>query len=242
MKLRFALTVLISMTLLSSCSTVNKTFDSLGGFFTKKGDKCEGPDCAAPSLIDNDQTAQKWHCYGQQDSADWQCQTSPDQSKIESVQPQPAKPRLSNAQPANKEQSNIQASKAVMLPNQVSIQNDADDTMTMAADLADDQSEDQNSSLLEQPENYFTIQLIALPEKAEILAYAKANGITSPITARINSQGIPWHVLLLGIYPNQQTAEQAKSDWVGTRALKTQPWVRKLGPLQEAMREAATDS
>ncbi|MFT4711871.1 MAG: septal ring-binding cell division protein DamX [Candidatus Azotimanducaceae bacterium] len=233
MKLRFVFTVLISMTLLSSCSTVNKTFDSLGGFFTKKGDKCEGPDCAAPSLIDNDQTAKKWHCYGQQDSADWQCQTSPDQSKIASIQPQQAKPR-----PTEPNQSNTQVAKTATPATQGSIQNNTDDSMTMESNFADEE----DSSLLTQPENYFTIQLIALPEQSEIMAYAIANGITSPITARINSQGIPWYVLLLGIYPNQQTAEQAKSDWVGTRTLQTQPWVRKLGPLQAAMREAATDS
>lgn len=247
MKLRFAFTILISMTLLSSCSTVNKTIDSIGGLFTKKGDRCTGPNCEVPSLIDNDQTAKKWHCYGQQDSDDWQCQTNPDPSQIVSIQPEPPKPlapRPTASKPAASQLIVTQTEQVETTtpPTPVSIKTNTDESGNSASDLLDVQLGNQNSSLLEQPESYYTIQLIALPERSEILAYAKANGITSPLTARINSQGIPWHVLLLGIYPDQSTAEQAKNEWVGAKTLEIKPWVRPLGALQEAMREAATDS
>jgi hypothetical protein len=53
MKLRFALIFLFGLSFISGCSTVNKTFDSIGGLFNKKGDQCSGPECENPSLIDN---------------------------------------------------------------------------------------------------------------------------------------------------------------------------------------------
>ncbi|MBT3709377.1 MAG: hypothetical protein HOG19_08035 [Gammaproteobacteria bacterium] len=97
---------------------------------------------------------------------------------------------------------------------------------------------EQNNSLLEQPADYYTIQLIALPQQSEVMEYAETNGITAPLTALINSQGTPWHVLLLGIYPNKSAAEKAASDWIAAKNLKVQPWIRPLGPLQDAIREA----
>ena len=93
MKLRFALIFLFGLSFISGCSTVNKTFDSIGGLFNKKGDQCSGPDCENPSLIDNQRTAKKWHCYGQQGVEEWECQTEADDTKISSIQPQTRAPR-----------------------------------------------------------------------------------------------------------------------------------------------------
>jgi septal ring-binding cell division protein DamX len=44
--------------------------------------------------------------------------------------------------------------------------------------------------------------------------------------------------LLLGIYPNKSAAEKAASDWIAAKNLKVKPWIRPLGPLQDAIREA----
>ena len=93
MKLRFALIFLFGLSFISGCSTVNKTFDSIGGLFNKKGDQCSGPDCENPSLIDNQRTAKKWHCYGQQGVEEWECQTEADDTKISSIQPETRAPR-----------------------------------------------------------------------------------------------------------------------------------------------------
>ncbi len=249
MKLRFALIILLSTTLISGCSTVNKTFDSIGGLFSKKGDKCTGPDCEEPSLIDNQQTAKKWHCYGQKGSEDWQCQTEADETKIESIQPETRAPRQVDASQATTQPPQLSSTSSPIpatTPNTISCGASAPDSMTLAqpvtpqsgAKAEEGEPGNQNNSLLNQPASYYTIQLIALPEQAEVLEYATANGITTPLTARINSQGIPWHVLLLGIYPDKSAAEQAESEWVAARNLKVKPWIRQLGPLQDAMREA----
>ena len=240
MKLRFAITMLVSSFFLSSCSTVNKTFDSIGGFFNKKGDKCTGPDCDTPSLIDNQQTAKKWHCYGKQGSESWACQDTPDPSKISAIQPASSQPTSSTMSPIpapGYAGSGVSVTGASAATPTIKIMDTAV-AQTKATSIPVDPAASRIPNLLDQPEDYYTIQLVALPEKSEILEYAGNHGISSPITARINSQGLAWYVLLLGVYPDLSAAEKAKSDWVGERTLKVQPWVRKLGPLQIAIREA----
>ena len=229
MKLRLALIVLISTTLISSCSTLNKTVDSIGGLFSKKEDKCDGPDCETPSLIDNEQTAKKWHCYGQKGTEDWQCQTEADDNKIIAIQPEPPTPRNISRLEATK-----QTATTTQAPGTIQ-------TVPMQAEIPaiEKTISTEGEGLLDQPAGFFTIQLIALPEESEVLAYAEEFGIKTPLTARINSQGIPWHVLLLDIYPNKRAAEQAEAEWVVEKTLKVKPWIRQLGPLQDAIREAS---
>ena len=231
MKLRFVFILLFGLTFVSGCSTVNKTFDSIGGLFNKKGDKCSGPECENPSLIDNQRTTKKWHCYGQQGTEEWECQTEADNTKISSIQPEARTPRqavLQQVETLQQQQQNSSASLDVPAPN----------PRQAEAETQESAPSKQNDSLLDQPADYYTIQLIALPQQSEVMKYAETNGITTPLTALINSQGTPWHVLLLGIYPDKSSAETAASDWIATKNLKIQPWIRPLGPLQDAIRGA----
>ena len=239
MKLRFALTCLLGLTFLSGCSTVNSTFDSIGGFFNKKGDKCSGPGCDNPSLIDNQQTAKKWHCYGQQNTEDWQCQTDADDSKITSIQPKSRAPaQTTSSQEVMQQEVMPQETQYTAESLAPELAPELASKPLPEAEFEDSTAPEKTTGLLDHPANYYTVQLIALPQQPEVLEYAAANGITTPLTALINSQGMPWHVLLLGIYPDISAAEEAAAEWTATKDLKVKPWIRPLGPLQEAIREA----
>ena len=144
MKLRFALILLFGLTFVTGCSTVNKTFDSIGGLFNKKGDQCSGPDCENPSLIDNQRTAKKWHCYGQQGTEEWECQTEADDTKISSIQPEARAPRqavLSQVETLQQQQQNSAASLDAPAPTESQTE----------AETQESAPSEQNNSLLEQP-------------------------------------------------------------------------------------------
>jgi len=93
--------------------------------------------------------------------------------------------------------------------------------------------------LLQQPRDAFAVQLLALQEEGAILAYARSKGLNSPLYARINNQGSEWYVLLLGVYPDRSAANFAKDEWERSKSLTTRPWIRQLGPLQDAVRAAS---
>jgi len=72
--------------LLTGCQTVNNSIDAIGGLFLGKQTKnCSGENCENESLIDNTATNQNWYCYGSIRGADWDCQRTPDQTKIKPV-------------------------------------------------------------------------------------------------------------------------------------------------------------
>ncbi|XOV88766.1 MAG: SPOR domain-containing protein [Pseudomonadota bacterium] len=96
-------------------------------------------------------------------------------------------------------------------------------------------------SLLDQPTDAFTVQLIALRERDGVEQYARANGVTEPIITRVANADGTWYLLLLGVYPDQAAAESAMHAWSLTRTLPVEPWVRRMGPLQEAIRLAGSE-
>ncbi|MFT7131990.1 MAG: septal ring-binding cell division protein DamX [Cyclobacteriaceae bacterium] len=95
-----------------------------------------------------------------------------------------------------------------------------------------------SETLLSQPENFYTVQVIAMRSEENVLTYARLNGMQYPLYTRIANDDGPWYVLLLGVYPDVNTAQQAMTDWLRAKSLKVNPWVRQLGALQESIRHA----
>ena len=93
------------------------------------------------------------------------------------------------------------------------------------------------SSILQQPSGFYTIQLIALQDENTILEYARDSGLKYPLYAQIQSKDQTLYVLLLGVYPDRLSAARAKDDWTRDN-LSVKPWIRQLGPLQDAIRLA----
>jgi septal ring-binding cell division protein DamX len=94
------------------------------------------------------------------------------------------------------------------------------------------------TSILQQPYAFYTVQLIALQDENSVLQYAQDTGLKYPLYAQIQSKGRTMYVLLLGCYPDRLSAVHAKEDWSRSKNLSVRPWVRQVGPLQDAIRLA----
>ena len=205
--------VLLMLVLISSCS-------SIGGLFSN--DACEGEGCDSAGRRDNSDTRPEWYCYGKNDGGEWQCENEQDRGKIVAIaarNPVPAQaPSVGPTQlDAVRPEPLIAASSGITQP--------------VTAPVGSEQ-------ILQQPEDFYAVQLVAMEDETSVLSYASQNEISDPLYARINSQGKDWFVLLLGLYADKIAATDANEAWMQTRNLKIKPWIRKLGPLQDAIRAA----
>ena len=94
-----------------------------------------------------------------------------------------------------------------------------------------------NANLAELPEELFVVQLLALSSRQRLARFVVDNQLHHMATARIEHEGNPMYVLLAGIYADRETAERAAAS-LRAGDLDVRPWVRALGPLQQAMRRA----
>jgi septal ring-binding cell division protein DamX len=95
--------------------------------------------------------------------------------------------------------------------------------------------------IMNHPDDYLAVQLIALESLAEIEAYTDKQHIEDPLYARILTRDGKLIVLLLGIYPDRDAANQAVYEWTTTHKVKDRPWIRKLDVLIAAMNGAQGD-
>ena len=86
------------------------------------------------------------------------------------------------------------------------------------------------------PDDY-TVQLIALESMSAVDQFAAEIGLAGPHRVRIESGGQVFYALLLGAYTDRVAADRAVAGLPGN-VQSLEPWVRKVGPLQEAMRRA----
>lgn len=96
------------------------------------------------------------------------------------------------------------------------------------------------TSILQQPPGFYAVQLIALQDEYKILKYARDKGLKYPLYAQIQSKGRKSYVLLLGVYPDRLSASQARDAWIRSGNLSLTPWIRQLGPLQDAIAVASS--
>ena len=92
-------------------------------------------------------------------------------------------------------------------------------------------------SLLQWPAGHYAVQLIALESDQAVTALAERLAIPELQRIRLESGGRLFHVLLLGDYADRRDAEVASAGMV-QRMPSLEPWVRRVGPLQEAVRRA----
>ncbi|MBP20172.1 MAG: hypothetical protein CMQ21_14955 [Gammaproteobacteria bacterium] len=185
----------------------------IGGFFD--GDDCKGQDCDTPELLTSPTTKREWYCYGKEDRSGWQCENASDSSRIAAVNP-----RAISQEPV---QEGTPSEKPALVSNK------PEESLPTSTGI---------ESILQYPADAYAVQLLALQNEEGVIQYAQQYGITDPLYTRINSQGSEWYVLLLGIYPDRPTAATAKDNWEKNKTLTTRAWIRKLGPLQTAVRAA----
>ena len=93
------------------------------------------------------------------------------------------------------------------------------------------------TALLGLPADHFAVQLMALSSEAAADDYLARHGVEGSRRVRIEHGGRTLHAVLLGVYPDAQTAQRAADVWSPPPGV--QPWVRSLGPLQAAMTRVA---
>ena len=176
--------------------------------------ECEGEDCDQTPVVSDSEGASTWYCYPTPDTDGWSCQDESDPSQVLSV-------RTTN--PPQREVRESTPGTLAARPPPLS----RSDPIQGA------------TSILQKPAGFYAVQLIALQEEDKILEYARVNGLKDPLYAQIESEGGTFYVLLLGCYPDRLSAARAKEEWAVSRKLPAKPWIRELGPLQDAIRLAA---
>ncbi len=206
----------------------------LGGF--SRGGGCEEKNCDASGIIGNSNTNNEWVCHGEKGSSGWQCKNVRDSSKEVAVSPKvqqfSSENRFGPTFQSRPERSPVgelagSASQSKVLSKKVQ------KTNAPYADGAE--------IILQQPRDSYAVQLLALQKKTDIVSYAKLSGLYYSLHARLISHGSEWYVLLLGIYPDRLTANSATEEWVRDNTRRVKPWIRKLGPLQDAIRAVSKE-
>lgn len=98
-------------------------------------------------------------------------------------------------------------------------------------------SGDAQADLLSLPANFYALQLLAMSSQEALDSFAAEQGLRQTISTRVARDGTVFYVLLAGIYADQDAAERALASLPpAVQALP--PWIRPLGLLQRAMRQA----
>jgi septal ring-binding cell division protein DamX len=188
-----------------------------GCSWLQEEDDC--PDCNI-ELSKGQSEKSKYYCYGKKDRT-WVCETQEDDSKAIAITPRES-----------------QSTQRAVLPPPPAPLSDTEPTAAPvkspepAKSKVPESATSEAINLFDAPLVSYIAQLIAVRQLDPVLNYAKQASINNPLYSRIINQLEPWHSLLLGIYEDYNSAVGARDDLRGTRSLKVDPWVRKLGPLQ----------
>ncbi len=98
-------------------------------------------------------------------------------------------------------------------------------------DVGDTQSLADDASIMDQPADYYTMQLMASVDIDRVIRFADENQVSTKYIVATNRDGVTWHVLLLGIYPDYSSAVAARDEIAPS--LKNAPWIRKVGSVQK---------
>jgi septal ring-binding cell division protein DamX len=237
--------------------------------FTHK-DRCTGPDCTAGNILDNSRNPKTWYCYGLPDRQGWDCDATREPQKIVAIGPPAAEQADGSASAPASSETGTDANATrrpgpyrdnpLPLPPTSAIPATAESGTTIPDDDSETPSPPASQAppppatpadnldvapgmreVLDKPADYYAVQLVAMHRLENILRFARQNGLEDPLYARISNNGSEWYVLLLGIYPDRDAARNATQSWKQSGNPRVQPWVRKLGPLQRAVRKAIKD-
>ncbi len=89
-------------------------------------------------------------------------------------------------------------------------------------------------SILELPQDFFAVQLTALNSPEAVEAFVSENHLQGMSAAQVAAGDDLRYVLILGIYESEERARAALQGLPGPLA-QFDPWLRRVGNLQEAM-------
>jgi len=106
--------------------------------------------------------------------------------------------------------------------------------LAVVEEAAPQESSIQEGSIMDQPANFYTMQLMASVDIDRVIRFAEQNNISTQYVVATERDGVIWHVLLLDVYPDYASAVAARDDIAPT--LKNQPWIRSVGSVQKLIR------
>jgi len=83
-----------------------------------------------------------------------------------------------------------------------------------------------------QPAGYYAVQVVASSSMEQLTDFANAHQISDQWVAETTVEGKIWYVLMLGVYPTKEEAEQAMQSVI---ELETLPWIRTVASIQASM-------
>ena len=95
--------------------------------------------------------------------------------------------------------------------------------------------------LLALPSEYYAVQLIAMPNQALADKFINEHPAIEPVTVTLVDADDLYHVVLLGVYENYQSALTAVENRPASLA-DIEPWIRSMSSVQTAMRDADEQS
>jgi septal ring-binding cell division protein DamX len=218
---------------LSACS--NYTFLSKPGWLKNPFSKST-PEMAAPES--SPQAGKEiWYCYPDADQDEWGCQNHPASDQINSPAAATNAP-ASAAQPMAFSSAAVASTPPPPVPELIPR---PDPEPGPEAETASAAFARNRQVIMDYPSDHYAVQLIALETLAEVSAYAVAQHIEDPLYARVLTRDQILIVLLLGIYPDRDTAAEAIDQWSTSHELLESPWIRKLDALITAMEGASGD-
>lgn len=197
---------------------------------------------SAPELTAADNEGGPWFCQPAVAAEEWDCDNDPARvanpvpDRKPQLEPPPA--LIDDALPASDEQARDQEPVALATLDVPA----ADERATPAASPASDAPDYQRlayqpptpMSLLELPANYYAVQLTAMRSAAQLEGFFNDLEVEGLTAAQVDRDGELFYILLLGVYENFASAEQASTD-LPAPLDQFDPWIRRLGTLQAAM-------
>lgn len=95
--------------------------------------------------------------------------------------------------------------------------------------------------LLALPPEYYAVQLTAMPNQALADKFVNEHPSIEPVTVTLADADDLYHVVLLGVYENYQSALTAVENRPASLA-DIEPWIRSMSSVQAAMRDADEQS
>lgn len=90
------------------------------------------------------------------------------------------------------------------------------------------------SALSELPAHFYAVQIVAMSSMEALESFAMEHPLSGALAARVETDGELYYVLLLGFYETLADAQAATASRPGS-LMNSEPWIRKLGSLQDAV-------
>lgn len=99
----------------------------------------------------------------------------------------------------------------------------------------------EETRVIDLPSDMFAVQLIAVSTRKQVEAFVELHDLWDMTAVKVSKAGKPLYVLIPGVYKSRLDAQTAVAS-LPHSVQQLKPWIRPLGGLQDAMRDARKTS